>query len=453
MALQIRRGIESDRASVTPETGELLYTTDQYKLYVGDGITAGGTLVTGIGISTVVEDTTPQLGGDLDVNGKKIVSAGNGNIELDPAGSGNIILQGSLTVNTAGNITKTGELNIAPTTLLSIGNNTSLTNGNIYITRNSYSAAVGQGLTFAQHHSSVDAVNFTFYRTRGTGVSPTVVANGDDLADIAFSGWDGTGPAAGAAISATVEGSPVTGHIPTKISFITDNGSTLAIRAELSSAGVWKVNSIQNYSGTELTVTATTVNVSGNINIKSHNDLRLSNASNSNWVALQAPASLSANITWQLPNADGGIGYVLSTNGGGALAWIAPSGVTVSIVDDTSPQLGGNLSVNGHSIVSESDGNITIAPNGTGMIQLTPNIGGKVVLDKINWPTTVGAAGQVLTTVLGGADATWQYIVSSAAPTNAGDAGAPGQIAFDASHVYICVALNTWVRASLATWS
>ena len=87
MALQIRRGIESDRASVTPVTGELLYTTDQYKLYVGDGSTPGGTLISGSGLTDVVNDTTPQLGGNLDVNGRSIVSASNGNIVIAPHGT------------------------------------------------------------------------------------------------------------------------------------------------------------------------------------------------------------------------------------------------------------------------------------------------------------------------------------------------------------------------------
>jgi hypothetical protein len=38
------------------------------------------------------EDTSPQLGSDLDVNGNKIVSASNGNIEVDPNGTGRIKL-------------------------------------------------------------------------------------------------------------------------------------------------------------------------------------------------------------------------------------------------------------------------------------------------------------------------------------------------------------------------
>lgn len=43
--IQIKRGLEADRSSVTPAAGELLYTTDEKKVYVGDGTTAGGNAV------------------------------------------------------------------------------------------------------------------------------------------------------------------------------------------------------------------------------------------------------------------------------------------------------------------------------------------------------------------------------------------------------------------------
>ena len=246
MALQIRRGLAAN-LPVSPADGELLYTTDTNILYVGDGGSAQA--ISGGGISNVVEDVTPQLGGNLDVNGFAITSAGNGTVAIDAGGTGDILLQGLLTINDAGNILKTGELNITPSSILSIGRNGDLIDGNVYITRNSYSALVGSGFTFAQHYpatgtANADATNFTFYRSRGTGSSPTAVLNGDDLADISFIGHDGTNRANGAAISATVEGTPVPGHVPTKLSFATDNGTTIAVRAELSSGGTWKVNSI-----------------------------------------------------------------------------------------------------------------------------------------------------------------------------------------------------------------
>ena len=37
-------------------------------------------------------------------------------------------------------------------------------------------------------------------------------------------------------------------------------------------------------------------------------------------------------------------------------------------------------------------------------------------------------------------------------PASATAPGAVGQVAFDASYLYICVAEDTWVRALLGTW-
>ena len=64
------------------------------------------------------------------------------------------------------------------------------------------------------------------------------------------------------------------------------------------------------------------------------------------------------------------------------------AGSLTDIVQDGSPQLGGNLDVNGNSIVSVSNGNIAITPNGSG----------KVVLDGLSMPTADGNAGEALVT-------------------------------------------------------
>ena len=52
----------------------------------------------GGGLNNVAEDTTPQLGGDLDIDGNKIVSTSNGNIELEPNGTGKILLDGNVSL-------------------------------------------------------------------------------------------------------------------------------------------------------------------------------------------------------------------------------------------------------------------------------------------------------------------------------------------------------------------
>ena len=48
----------------------------------------------GDGIASVLADTTPQLGGDLDVNGHSIVSAAAGDIALTPDTTGDLIFDG-----------------------------------------------------------------------------------------------------------------------------------------------------------------------------------------------------------------------------------------------------------------------------------------------------------------------------------------------------------------------
>ena len=45
---------------------------------------------TSLVLANVSEDLTPQLGGDLDVNGNLITSASNGHIDIEPNGSGNV---------------------------------------------------------------------------------------------------------------------------------------------------------------------------------------------------------------------------------------------------------------------------------------------------------------------------------------------------------------------------
>lgn len=59
----------------------------------------GGTgtlaLTSDITFTDLVNDTTPQLGGDLDINGQSIISTGDQNITIDPAGNGQVILNGS----------------------------------------------------------------------------------------------------------------------------------------------------------------------------------------------------------------------------------------------------------------------------------------------------------------------------------------------------------------------
>jgi hypothetical protein len=80
--IQLRRGTAAELAAANPTlgVGEPAFATDTNTLKIGDGSTAYSSLSAitgggggGGGISNVVEDTTPQLGGNLDTNNKDLV--------------------------------------------------------------------------------------------------------------------------------------------------------------------------------------------------------------------------------------------------------------------------------------------------------------------------------------------------------------------------------------------
>jgi hypothetical protein len=71
MALQFRRGEDADRTSVTPLAGEPLWITDTDELYIGDGSTAGGVLITGGG------------GGGAPTNADYLVKTANGTLTAE----------------------------------------------------------------------------------------------------------------------------------------------------------------------------------------------------------------------------------------------------------------------------------------------------------------------------------------------------------------------------------
>ena len=73
-------------------------------------ITVANLISSAGGLTDVVADTSPQLGGDLDVNGNDIVSTSNGNIDLLPNGTGKVIMDGN--GSTGGVIVSDGNIDI-----------------------------------------------------------------------------------------------------------------------------------------------------------------------------------------------------------------------------------------------------------------------------------------------------------------------------------------------------
>jgi hypothetical protein len=72
--------------------------------------------------------------------------------------------------------------------------------------------------------------------------------------------------------------------------------------------------------------------ITANAQLQAQADLRWADADSTNWVAFQAPATITSNITWTLPATDGAAGTFLSTNASGTLSWAAGS---LSLTDQT----------------------------------------------------------------------------------------------------------------------
>ena len=78
----------------------------------------------------------------------------------------------------------------------------------------------------------------------------------------------------------------------------------------------------------------------GNVTINAQGDLRLADSDSSNWVALQAPATVASNLTLTVPAADGTADQSLVTDGAGALSFASRSrlvrGTAVATTSGTS---------------------------------------------------------------------------------------------------------------------
>ena len=134
------------------------------------------------------------------------------------------------------------------------------------------------------------------------------------------------------------------------------------------------INNLSGVVADTATILATSRNIHG-VAFNGSADIDLSEVIQDT-VGAMFSSNTETNITATYQDSDGTIDLVVSASG------------IASLADDSSPQLGGDLDVNGNSIVSASNGNIAITPNGSG----------KVIIDGLSHPVADGNAGQVLKT-------------------------------------------------------
>jgi hypothetical protein len=144
MPLQIRRGTNAERLSITPAAGEPIYATDTHVLAVGDGVTPGGYVVGGYTLNTA---TATVLGG---------IKVGS---NLSIAADGTLSATAQAFTGTAFNLTATNQL--------TVGNR-----AGVYVTLDTTGNA-GTWATFSTNNAfSFDkTVNFT----GGSGINGSIV--------------------------------------------------------------------------------------------------------------------------------------------------------------------------------------------------------------------------------------------------------------------------------------
>lgn len=179
MALKLRQGLSTDRTTITPESGELLYTTDTKALYVGDGATAGGNAISGGGGGS---GTVTSVGGTGTVSG--------------------ISLSG--TVTTSGNLTLGGTLAVTPSNFASQTANTVLSAPNGTNGTPTFRSLVSADIPTLNQNTTGTAANVTgvvAVANGGTGTTTPALVAGTNVTitgtwpnqTIAASGGGGSG--------------------------------------------------------------------------------------------------------------------------------------------------------------------------------------------------------------------------------------------------------------------
>ena len=295
--------------------------------------TVAGYGITDAGISNVVEDTTPQLGGNLDLNGNEIQN--NGNIILHPTSSGGYVGVNSTTASGGKLVLNADQIG----TPSSSGTNWSY----IEVERgNSLNVNI-------RWNEGTDKWEFTNNGSTYSPLGGSSYANSDVDAHLNVSGastnevlsWTGSdytwvAQSAGGIASVVEDTTPqLGGNLDLNGNEIQNNGNI--ILHPTSSGGYVGVNST-TASGGKLVLNADQAGSPA--------------GSGTNWsyIEVERGVAPNVNIRWN----EGTDKWQFTNNGSTYYDFVIADTDTgiLSVIEDTTPELGGDLNVNGNKITS-----------------------------------------------------------------------------------------------------
>ena len=258
MALQLRRGTNANRLTITPAQGEPVYNTDTKTLYIGDGVTAGGNAVSPVttvnGLTGNVSLTTDTVGEGshneyftstraIDAVGVALAAGTLSGLAISYNSTTHTISitnTNSVASGTSGAIAYYASAGTALSASQSIvwsqsGNNLNINNGNFSVVANYSNSEL---ITLSSYAS--DAFNnvFAWRRARGTNVTPAAVQSGDTFGMFQFLGYDGSTFKLSGSIYGGVPTTVSTGIVTGLLSFSTaDSTGTDQTRVRIDYTG------------------------------------------------------------------------------------------------------------------------------------------------------------------------------------------------------------------------
>jgi hypothetical protein len=109
-----------------------------------------------------------------------------------------------------------------------------------------------------------------------------------------------------------------------------------------------------------------------------------------------------------------------------------------------------NVQIANNSILTtNTNGNLVLVPNGTGVVQANASIVPNMANIR-NLGSTTQSWSSIYSQYINTTNVTLTGLLAGPQTTKAStDTGTPGQICWDADYIYVCTATNTWKRSQL----